>query len=83
MSRINPELSQFYFVYFYKVGKNNLQSSKKELVDSEFRIGCWHVMKEIFKKCLQSFAHGMPIFFGFIEFQGDFGNVPTNIDLPH
>ena len=23
---------------------------KKELVDSEFRIGCWHVMKEIFKK---------------------------------
>ena len=29
----------------------NLQSSKKkELVDSEFRIGCWHVMKEIFKK---------------------------------
>ena len=40
-------------------------------------------MNEIFKKYLQSFAHGMAIFFGLIEFQGDFGNVPTNIDLPH
>ena len=46
-----------FFVYFdfnWKLlpcGKINKKYSWKKLVDSEFRIGCWHVMKKIIMKC--------------------------------